>query len=390
MSTRSMRRRTRGIASGALLAAALASGCRRTEPTAPVQAPDRVATEQIPPAESAAIAEIEAMLVAFVRGRARRGPARRDAHVKAHGCVRAEVDVLPNLPEHLARGVFAAPHTFRAWIRFSSSADHVQRDRKPDGRGMAIKLMGVPGEKLLPGLEHETTQDFVLIDYPEFVVRDAADYIEFTHDSTAGHPLRFFVSHGGRRIPQLKIAEHIALQKIRSPLDPSYYSMTPYLLGEGQAVKYGARPCAPRDDDAARCGSDFLRWNLVDDLAEHGACFELQVQVQTDARTMPIEDPTVRWDPRASPYRAVARITIPPQRFDTLETDEMCEALSFNPWHALPEHRPLGGINRVRKAVYATIAALRHDLDGVRAIEPTSWDVRAYLRAIRAQPRPGA
>jgi hypothetical protein len=25
--------------------------------------------------------------------------------------------------------------------------------------------------------------------------------------------------------------------------------------------------------------------------------------------------------------------------------------LSFNPGHALPEHRPIGGINRLRKAV---------------------------------------
>src|SRR5690606_27429785 len=125
-----------------------------------------------------------------------KGPARRDAHVKAHGCVTAEVEVHPNLPENLARGVFAAPTEYRAWIRFSNSADAPQRDKKADGRGMAIKLMGVPGDKILPGAEHETTQDFVLIDYPEFVVRDAEDYVEFTHDTNAGHPLRFFMRRG--------------------------------------------------------------------------------------------------------------------------------------------------------------------------------------------------
>jgi hypothetical protein len=367
------------------------SACRPKADARPTPVETTPATEQVPPGEDAAITEVRAMLVKFVRDRygGGKGPARRDAHVKAHGCVRAEVEVHPNLPENLARGVFAAPTTHRAWIRFSNSADEPQRDKKADGRGMAIKLMGVPGEKLLPGAEHETTQDFVLIDYPEFVVRDAEDYVAFTHDSNAGHPLRFFVKRGAHRLPQLKVAEHLALQKIATPLAPAYYSMTPYLLGEGQAVKYGARPCAPVDDDAKRCGEDFLRWNLAEELAARGACFDLMVQVQTDPRTMPIEDPTVAWDQSASPYVPVATITIPAQRFDAPDVDQMCEQLSFNPWHALPEHRPLGGINRVRKAVYATISALRHDMNGVRALEPTSWDVAAYLAASRAQPKPG-
>jgi hypothetical protein len=367
------------------------SACRPKADARPTPVETTPATEQVPPGEDAAITEVRAMLVKFVRDRygGGKGPARRDAHVKAHGCVRAEVEVHPNLPENLAQGVFAAPTTHRAWIRFSNSADEPQRDKKADGRGMAIKLMGVPGEKLLPGAEHETTQDFVLIDYPEFVVRDAEDYVAFTHDSNAGHPLRFFVKRGAHRLPQLKVAEHLALQKIATPLAPAYYSMTPYLLGEGQAVKYGARPCAPVDDDAKRCGEDFLRWNLAEELAAHGACFDLMVQVQTDPRTMPIEDPTVAWDQSASPYVPVATITIPAQRFDAPDVDQMCEQLSFNPWHALPEHRPLGGINRVRKAVYATISALRHDMNGVRALEPTSWDVAAYLAASRAQPKPG-
>jgi hypothetical protein len=33
---------------------------------------------------------------------------------------------------------------------------------------------------------------------------------------------------------------------------------------------------------------------------------------------------------------------------------------SFNPWQALPEHRPLGAINRLRKNVYAAVIVYRH------------------------------
>lgn len=46
--------------------------------------------------------------------------------------------------------VFFLPgKTYQAWIRFSNgSKDAQQADIKKDARGMAIKLLGVPGEKL--------------------------------------------------------------------------------------------------------------------------------------------------------------------------------------------------------------------------------------------------
>jgi hypothetical protein len=57
----------------------------------------------------------------------------------------------------------------------------------------------------------------------------------------------------------------------------------------------------------------------------------------------------------------VASITIPPQSFDSPEQLEFCTNLSFTPWHCIDAHRPLGGINRVRRTVYETVSRLRHD-----------------------------
>ncbi|MBL4683870.1 MAG: catalase family protein, partial [Nannocystaceae bacterium] len=365
----------------------LGVGCRgepaSREPAEPI--PDLApAQEWVPAGEAAAIAETKAMLEKFVKKRFdATGTAHRDAHVKSHGCVQAHVTVYDGLADNLAVGLFAAPKTYAAWIRFSNSADAPARDRKPDGRGMAIKLMNVPGEKALPGQAHETSQDIILINYPVFVVRDAADYVEFTRDSTTGHPLRFFFGAGMSRIPELKSAEHLALQKVVSPISPAYYSMTPYLLGEGQAAKYGARPCTTEQRKRRRFGKDYLRKQLVDDLGSGGACFELMLQVQTDVDRMPIEDPTVGWPESLSPYVPVARIDIPAQTFDSEPQRELCEYLTFNPWHTKLEHRPLGGINRVRKAVYGAIASLRHGLDGVAVLEPTDHDVQGYLKAVR-------
>ena len=88
---------------------------------------------------------------------------------------------------------------------------------------------------------------------------------------------------------------------------------------------------------------------------------------------MPIEDPTIEWSEKDAPFIPVARITIPAQAFTSPEQLAFCENLSFTPWHAIPEHRPLGGINRVRKTVYDTISRVRHELNGDKRLEPTGF-----------------
>ena len=47
-----------------------------------------------------------------------------------------------------------------------------------------------------------------------------------------------------------------------------------------------------------------------------------------------------------------------------------CENLSYTPWHSLPDHRPIGGINRARKVVYEAISKVRHDYNAVPRREP--------------------
>jgi hypothetical protein len=83
---------------------------------------------------------------------------------------------------------------------------------------------------------------------------------------------------------------------------------------------------------------------------------------------MPVEDPTVEW---TGPWQKVATIQIPAQNFDTPDQQAFGENLSFTPWHSLPAHRPLGGINRARKEIYRAISKQRHDLNGAPRREPT-------------------
>lgn len=106
-------------------------------------------------------------------------------------------------------------------------------------------------------------------------------------------------------------------------------------------------------------------------LKERAASFEFLVQVQTDPTAMPVEDPTIPWDEKVSPYRRIGTIQIAPQTFDTPGQMSDCENLSFSPWHTLDEHRPLGGINRVRKLVYDELSKARHDENKAPRVEPT-------------------
>jgi hypothetical protein len=114
-----------------------------------------------------------------------------------------------------------------------------------------------------------------------------------------------------------------------------------------------------------------LREAMSAHLAGREARFDFLVQVQTDPATMPVENPTIAWDEGASPFRKVATLRIPAQTFDTPEQMTFCENLSYTPWHALPEHRPLGGINRARKIVYEAISKRRHELNQVARREPS-------------------
>ena len=80
------------------------------------------------------------------------------------------------------------------------------------------------------------------------------------------------------------------------------------------------------------------------------------VQVQTDSLLMPIEDATVKWPEQLSPYVPVARLTLPRAALHSDEQLAFADVLRYNPWHSLPEHKPLGNSNRARRTMYYELA----------------------------------
>lgn len=298
-------------------------------------------------------------------------PVLRDAHPKHHGCVKAEFIVNDNIPAELKIGIFKEPRSFTAGIRFSNNK--VQDDTENDVRGMAIKLFGVEGEKVLAGQKHAQTQDFLLINHPVFFLANLQDYVDFFQAREAAKdkfPYQFFFSLNPSKwhLREFIIGMQMKNKKVSSPLTIRYWSSTPYKLG-AQAVKYSAKPSnVDTFTQSSATSPDYLRQRMSEHLNNRTASFDFLIQLQTDAKKMPIEDPTVEWK---SPFYKVATIKIPQQNFDTPTKMNFCENLSFTPWHSLPEHQPLGGINRARKRVYESIANLRRESNHVSLEEPT-------------------
>lgn len=295
------------------------------------------------------------------------GTTRRFNQAHHAGCVEAELAVEPDLPDELRVGLFAEPRSYAAWIRFASAT--TRSDTEKDFRGMALKVLGVDGEMLLGGGD---SFDFVLNSHPVLFVGTPKGCLDFVETSLDWHPLAFFLDPLDPHLGSFRIVlagrRHHA-----SHLEISYWSTTPYQFGAGRAVKYRASPCAPPTAELPdELTDDYLRDAMRAHLAARDACFDFSVQLQTDPRAMPIEDASVEWDEALSPFRKVATVRIPAQTFDSPARMELCENLSFNPWHALPEHRPLGGINRIRRELYAELARFRHRRNGVVSGEPAA------------------
>lgn len=300
------------------------------------------------------------------------GNTRRDAHPKAIGCVKAEFKVEPNLPEELRVGVFKEPRTYPTYIRFSNASTTIQADSRRDIRGMAIKLLGVAGEKLLEDEKDETTQDFLVISTPNFINQNLIDFYG-TLQALRGGPLKMLGFVFNPFNSHLRVLWNVikSLKKHANLLEVRFWSTTPYQFGS-RVVKYSAKPHQAETTKIPKHASEnYLREVMQQNLAGQDAYFDFMVQFQTDPREMPIEDASVRWDEEASPFRKVATIRIPAQTFDTEEQMKFAENLSFTPWHCLPEHQPLGSINHARKVVYEIISKHRHEKNSAQRREPT-------------------
>jgi hypothetical protein len=337
----------------------------------------RLAEERIQPDEDAHLDEIITTFKAQMRRLWNPGYFERGGNTKTHGVVRAEFTVRDGLPEHMRRGIFAEPVTYRAWVRFSGPGPYITPDIDDVGfMSMSIKLMGVPGSKLLE--DEQSTQDLLGVSTPTFVTPNTRANARLQHWSYRNAQVFYFLNFRESHILD-SIMQLLWTKTQTSPLESEYFSCVPYLLGDGQAMQYSFRSRLETRTRVPRLPfrppDNYLRDAMAATLAERDVEFEILLQVQTDPFLMPIENNAVLWPTKLSPRVPAAVLTIPKQRFDSPEQLDFARILSYNPWHCISEHRPLGNQSRARKRMYSELARLRQEMNGVEHYEPTGDEV---------------
>lgn len=282
----------------------------------------------------------------------RHGPG-RTLHRKQLAAAQGTLEVLDSVPAYAQHGLFAVPRDYEVLIRLSNGGMDQARDRVPDVRGLAIRVLGVQGESAL-GNGPAASQDFTLINQEAFAFAGSAEFVDFAEAGSRGqgalirHLFRRYGPLGGARM--LAKLLRLANKPFSGFATDSLYSAVPMACGP-YAVRMRLLPSPangrPHPKACENWGADFAS------RLRHGPLhWDMQLQYYASEPLTPIEDASVNWP---TPYATVARLMLPQQDLDAPEARELArqvEADVFDPWHALAEHRPLGDVQRARKVVY--------------------------------------
>lgn len=297
----------------------------------------------------------------------------RGGNTKTHGIVRAEFIVHEGLDAEFRHGIFAEPRSYRAWVRFSGPGPYITPDIDDVGfMSISIKLMGVPGPKLMD--EEKFTQDMFGVSTPTFVTPDVCANAQMQIESVKNAAIFYFLNFHRHHLLDL-LMQGLWVKTQSSPFEAPYFSCVPYLLGENQAMQYSVWPKAPTRTPIPRLPlrppDNYLRNAMVGALDKGDVELDFRIQRQTDSHLMPIENAAVLWPEKLSPRVSVATLRIPRQTFNSPAQIDFEKRLSYNPWHCIAEHRPLGNQSRARRHMYWALSKLRHDMNAIPHYEPT-------------------
>jgi len=317
------------------------------------------------------------------------GHAHRAVHAKGQALLKGRLQVSDGLPQELAHGLFAAPATYEALVRFSSPPAEQLPDTVSTPRAIAIKILGVSGARVAES-EEQHSQDFLMVNGPAFTSPGPKGFLRSTK----------LLAATTERMPRTKAVISAALRggerlleaagggsgKIKGmggepqthPMGETFFSQVPFRFGP-YVAKFCLRPVSATlqalDGAPVENSEDSQRDAIQEALAGGRAdlVWELCAQLCRDEETMPIENASVEWPEEQSPFIAVAELHVPPQvSWDDAESPGVEDRLAFSPWHALEAHRPLGALNRARKVVMAASRAHRSQHNRCPLHEPVA------------------
>jgi Animal haem peroxidase/Catalase len=283
----------------------------------------------------------------------------RTFHAKAVlGVVNANLQILPDIREELRVRYFQPGAAYQTSVRLSNAAGMRRADSRHDLRGAALRVK----------VSDTEYHDLLMTNFPVSHARDARQFVAFAK-AMAGSKLmilpRLLLDIGlFESIRMLRNVWRASAHRVNSLALESYWSRGAILWGDAGPVRYLLRPGAnaPTAPEASSWDPDYLHREIANRLRKGNVVFDLHVQLFVDENRTPIEDGSVEWTEEASPPIKVATVTIPRQDVDDAQgraTERLVDELVFNPWHTTEEFKPLGSLNRARKAVYAASAGHR-------------------------------
>ncbi|MEH2297717.1 MAG: catalase [Nostoc sp.] len=354
--------------------------------------------------------------------------AKRDTHSKTNAAVQGTLEIFDfdeaaikqelskrtSLTEaqlqaiSLKQGLFAKPKQYPVWLRFANGAFSVKNDYEGDTRSMAVKVIGVEGERL-PQSHELKTQDIIAHNTEFFFVRTIKDFHSFflaVYRAGLSPVLKLLVllwlklhpyessllKNSFKRFPKSLLTERYWSASayslgLKSDFDPSQPGRVP--VEYPVVIKYGFTPVSSQPPHqqlplesrpeselqrAKASGSEdnYYREDIIQALAKPDAEYhwDFQIQFQTSPE-MSIDDTTIVWNEKESPFFTVGRLTVKHQKVNSPKENDFGENLSFSPGNGLAVHRPVGAINRLRSIVYPIVADDRHKKRGVKYQEPT-------------------
>ncbi len=318
--------------------------------------------------------------------------AMRGAHAKGHGVLKGELTIYDNLPIALTQGLFRTPRTYPVIIRFSTAPGDIMPDGVSSFRGMAVKVIGVEGRKFLEPEAEALTQDILTINYPVFPSGDVAGYLK---EQLLQEKVVVSAPEEAQQLLTTVLRTVSAVtEKVGLLLYPTALGVTrpeTHILGEtyytAAALRYGdyiakinivpvSESLQPLIGKLIETNDhSVLRDLVVAFFRDRTAEYEVRAQLCTNLEQMPIEDASIQWLEDESPYLPIAKITIPMQEaYSPARRVYVDEVLSFSSWHCIPEHRPLGSIQRVRMKAYELSSLYRHQMNQHPRVEPRSID----------------
>jgi hypothetical protein len=208
---------------------------------------------------------------------------------------------------------------------------------------ISVKLMGVPGPKLMD--EEKFTLDMTGVSTPTFVTPDVRANAQLQIESVKNAQIFYFVNLRDPHILDL-IMQSLFIKTQSSPFEAPYFSCAlPAREGPGHAVPFGRRRAAHPRSRACAAAPRLLAGRHG---KSPGPATGLDFRVQlNDSFLMPMRQCGAVAG-KLSPRVSVATFASPGSN-SARQRNWISKRLSYNPWHCIARHRPLGNQGRCQR-----------------------------------------